>query len=179
VHVTDAGWNLSSKPDMDTPLLVSVDTCVLLGLMAHEPPPWRFVRMARVVGVSFAVPPTAIYELFHQVDNHANTELQYHARRAVVAISGENLPDFFPADLTDEQLNLAKQAARRLRREHLLPAEEWNDTLIICESAVLGCDYLLTDDTHLLGVPQQRLAEVLRQMNLRVPRIISYASILT
>jgi hypothetical protein len=165
---------------MVTPLLrASFDTCVVLSLVRHEQEVWRAIRRLREHGVTFLLTPTVAFELDHFADDYSNTERQWLAGEALSIIGTESMRDVAVAVFTPAQLTQVGQAARRLRHEQLLPPEEWNDTQIICEAALFNCDYLLTGDTHLLGIPQQRLAEVLRQMDLRAPRIISYASILT
>lgn len=149
-----------------------------MDLADNYQPAWNAIRRIRKQGFRFALCPTALDELMHAADDYARPQHQWLGQKSLSSIGG-TLPDFGFADLTDEELDLVDAAVRRLRRENLLPHEERHDLKIVCETAVLGSDYLLTDDTHLLGIPQKRLAEVLRQMDLRSPRIISYASILT
>ena len=46
---------------------------------------------------------------------------------------------------------IAERIAGRIREQGLTPREELNDSLVLAESALLGCSLLLTSDEHLRG----------------------------
>jgi rRNA-processing protein FCF1 len=152
-----------------------------MALANHQRAAWRVLRLIRqrVPGAVFVVPSTVLEELGHLSNDFDNTERQRLASEALGEIGSGLLPDFRYLNLTDEQLDRAERAARRLCREKLLPPEEWHDACIICEAAVSGCAYLLTEDTHLLGISKKRLGQVLFLMGLPAPDFISCSSALT
>ena len=59
----------------------------------------------------------------------------------------------------------------RLQEARLLPAEEYNDGLILAEAALLGCVILLTGDAHLRGLDFQRASLELKAFDVEMPVI--------
>ena len=66
---------------------------------------------------------------------------------------------------------IAERIAQRLREQRLIPEEEVNDSLVLAESALLGCSLLLTSDEHLRGVDFERLTLELRSFDVPAPVI--------
>lgn len=64
-----------------------------------------------------------------------------------------------------------ERVARQLRNEHLLPAAEVNDSVIVVEAAVLNASLLLTTDEHLRGMDYLRLKLLLEKFELSAPVI--------
>jgi hypothetical protein len=78
---------------------------------------------------------------------------------------------FEPVDLMPVEHGIAERAAERLRGEGLLPTEEINDSLILAESALLGCAMLLTSDSHLRDLDFQAASLALKAADLDAPVI--------
>ncbi len=74
-------------------------------------------------------------------------------------------------DLTPVQHGIAEQIADRVRAAGLLPAEEYNDSLILAESALLNCAMLLTSDGHLRNLDFRRTALELKSCDVEMPVI--------
>ena len=56
-----------------------------------------------------------------------------------------------------------------MQEARLLPAEEYNDGLILAEAALLGCAILLTSDAHLRGLDFPRAARELEAFDVEMP----------
>jgi hypothetical protein len=80
---------------------------------------------------------------------------------------------FHPVDFNAVEEAVADNATRRLRESGLLPYEERNDASIIAEAAVLDCVLPVSRDSHLLDLDRERLAMLLRHLDLPVPLIAS------
>jgi hypothetical protein len=76
-----------------------------------------------------------------------------------------------PIDLLEAQHQTATRIGRRLRDSNLLPAPEVNDSLVLAESALLGCSILLTSDEHLRSMDFERLTFELRAFDVAPPVI--------
>jgi len=61
-------------------------------------------------------------------------------------------------ELTDLQTVTARNIANKLIEQEIVPPEERNDALILAEAAVLGCQLLISSDSHLRDVDPARLA---------------------
>ena len=61
--------------------------------------------------------------------------------------------------------------ADELQEAGLLPAEEYNDGLILAEAALLNCAILLTGDAHLRGLDFQRVSLALKAFDVEMPVI--------
>ena len=66
---------------------------------------------------------------------------------------------------------IVERIADRLQEARLLPAEEYNDGLILAEAALLGCAILLTGDSHLRGMDFQRASLELKAFDVEMPVI--------
>ena len=66
---------------------------------------------------------------------------------------------------------IVERIAEEIRIKDLLPTEEKNDSLIVAESALLGCRILLSGDAHLRGVDFQRLTLLLKDFDVAAPVI--------
>ena len=53
----------------------------------------------------------------------------------------------------------------------MIPGEEVNDSLVLTESALLGCSMLLTSDEHLRGIDFERLTMELHAFDVTAPVI--------
>ena len=61
---------------------------------------------------------------------------------------------------------IVERNADKLQVAGLLPAEEYNDGLILAEAALLHCAILLTGDAHLRGLDFQRASLELKAFDL-------------
>jgi hypothetical protein len=72
---------------------------------------------------------------------------------------------------------MAERIASRVRERDLVPGEEINDSLVLAESALLGCSVLLTSDEHLRGIDFERLTLELQAFDVAAPVIATPAEI--
>ena len=76
-----------------------------------------------------------------------------------------------PASLIAVSHGIAERIAERVRSRSLMPEEEINDSLVLAESALLGCSLLLTSDEHLRGIDFERLTLELQAFDVAAPVI--------
>jgi hypothetical protein len=66
---------------------------------------------------------------------------------------------------------IVERIAGKLQEAGLLPAEEYNDGLILAEAALLNCAVLLSGDAHLRGLDFQRASLELKAFDVEMPVI--------
>jgi hypothetical protein len=152
------------------PPLVAVDANVLFDLAAE----WDEVVDAvslireRLVGCRLLIPPT----VQHELANWALRELGPNADLARKAIRLSQSWWIVPVNLIPAAHGIAEQIAQNLREQELIPEEEFNDSLVLVESALLGCSMLLSSDEHLRGIDFEQLTLALQAFDV-VPPIIA------
>jgi predicted nucleic acid-binding protein len=126
------------------------------------------VILRRLKPSRFLVTPTVFQELVY-LASHSETEIERdQALRAVRGLAGWNLD---LVNLVPVGQGIVEWIADRLQQIALLPAEEYNDGLILAEAALLGCAILLTGDGHLRGLQFQRAALELKAFDVEMPVI--------
>jgi len=80
--------------------------------------------------------------------------------------------DIYPYDLKAVGHGIAEADAQKLFDLHLLPEEEFNDGLILIETALAGIRCLVTSDHHLLEIDNAKLIGALGDMDLTAVQII-------
>lgn len=145
--------------------LFAADTNFLLDLANGEEDARDALEIIRkrVPGALICVPPTVIDELAAGVEiwTGDKRDLAITALTSLKAKWGLQPFDLIPAGHGVVDVNAANFVAAGL-----LPAEEWNDALILAESALLGCTLLITADAHLRGIDKNRLREILGDKHL-------------
>lgn len=108
----------------------------------------------RACGVPIMVPPTVIQELV------AGTELfgtQHQRDLALLSLKSMREWGLSPVNLIPAGHGIVGEISKKLRAKGLIPEAEVNDSLILAEAGLLGADFLITSDAHLLGIDQTRL----------------------
>ncbi len=132
---------------------LALDTNLLFDLAGEKNFAHTFREVYQERGYSLMVPPTAIQELtFYALDKQCAESPQ--ARKALGEIRAWNLSPF---DLKSVGHGITEQFANRLLRLGLLPEGEFNDGLILAETALAGIPVLVTSDADLLDVDAIRL----------------------
>jgi predicted nucleic acid-binding protein len=158
---------------MHKPQLVAVDTNVLLRLAdGHEATidVWHLIKR-RIHPVQFIVLPTVLGELASKLADDADPRVAQTAAKALKELRARW--HFQPRDFNAVEEAVAANAVRRLRDSGIVPYEERNDASIIAEAAVQNCILLVSRDSHLLEVDSERLAWLLRELDLPTPVIAS------
>ena len=114
------------------------------------------------------VPPTVFQELVFLADGSEAESDREQARRALRGLAGWR---FNVVNLVPVGHGIVERIADRPQAAHLLPPEEYNDGLILAESALLGCAILLTGDAHLRGLDFQRASLELKACDVEMPVI--------
>lgn len=78
-----------------------------------------------------------------------------------------------PLNLVPVGHGITDRIAGELRRRGFLPDEEVNDSFIVAESALTGCNILLSSDQHILDIPGDRLALMLTEADVETLIIAS------
>lgn len=159
---------------MATPLLrsplIAVDTNVPLDLAddkEHALDALEAVRRRLKPG-RVLVTPTVFQELVFLADESDTAAEREQAKRALrdLAVWGLELVNLVPVGH-----GIVERIADKLQEAGLLPAEEYNDGLILAEAALLNCAILLTGDAHLRGLDFQRAALELKAFDVDMPVI--------
>ena len=155
---------------LNPPLLVAVDTNVALDFADQSEAVVDSIDniRKRTGSGTLCVPPTATLELGHAADFGETAEKRSAARKFLRQHRAWNfqLIHFVPAGHAQ-----VVRIAERLRACGLLPESEINDSLVLAESALLGCSMLLTADEHLRGIDFERLTLELLAFDASAPVI--------
>ena len=137
----------------------ALDTNVLIDLGEGKPFAQRFLGTYRAAGL--AVPPTVIQELVHiaTTDHPA----QKHAHTALTNMVRWNIQPF---NLIAVGHGITEVNARKLMASGVLTDGEFNDGLIVVETALVGVSALVTSDKHLLLINPAQLAQKLNEFDL-------------
>jgi predicted nucleic acid-binding protein len=150
--------------------LIAVDTNVPLDLAEgkeHVLDALAVIRR-RLKPSRILVTPTVFHELVY-LASESETEIERgRAARVVRGLAGWN---FDLVNLVPVGHGIVERIADRLQQTNLLPAEEYNDGLILAEASLLGCAIVLTGDGHLRGLDFQRAALELKRFDVEMPLI--------
>jgi predicted nucleic acid-binding protein len=151
------------------PQLIAVDANVLFDLADGLDDMVDAVAIirGRVQDARLLMPPTVQQELAIWV-LRGDVEKRASARKAVQLSRSWSI---IPASLIAVRHGIAERIAERVRGCGLLPEEEVNDSLLLAESALLGCSLLLTSDAHLRGMNFERLTLELQAFDVAAPVI--------
>jgi predicted nucleic acid-binding protein len=144
----------------------ALDSNILIDLGERKPFALAFLSAYQSSGL--AVPPTVVQEL-----THLALDLSHPASKfAFEALSNMRQWDIFPYDLKSVGHGITELDAQTLTRKGLLPDEEFNDGLIIIETALACLPILVTSDKHLLGINQAQLIRELGELDLPPVNIV-------
>lgn len=151
------------------PQLVAVDANVLFDLADELDDVVDAVSVIRerLREARFLIPPTAQHELANWA-LHGDGPKRESARKA---IQQSQFWRIVPVNLIAVRHGIAERIAARVREQGLIPDEEVNDSLVLAESALLGCSMLLTSDEHLRGIDFERLTLELQAFDVTAPVI--------
>lgn len=158
---------MAAKPNR--PQLVAVDSNVLFDLADG----WDDVVDAvsvirqRLHDACFLLPPTVQHELANWAWRGEGPK-RASARKAVQLSQSWRI---VPVNLIAVRHGIAERIAERVRARGLIPDEEVNDSLVLAESALLGCSMVLSSDEHLRGIDFERLTLELRAFDVTAPVI--------
>ena len=96
-----------------------------------------------------------------ELDHFADTPSFGKQALALKALSIMTASGIQPTLLTDRQNAIARLIAHKLLEQGIIPPRERNDAFILAEAAVLGCQLLVSSDSHLRDADRARLERVL------------------
>jgi len=151
------------------PQLVAVDANVLFDLAdgLDDVVDAVSVIRERLREARFLIPPT----VQHELAKWALTGEEQKRKAACRAIRLGRSWRFVPVNLIPVSHGIAERIAERIRRQGLIPEEEINDSLVLAESALLGCSVLLTSDEHLRSIDFERLTLEMQAFDATAPII--------
>lgn len=158
---------MAARPNR--PQLVAVDANVLFDLAdgLDDVVDAVSVIRERLRDARFLIPPTVQHEL-------ANWALRGDGQKRAAARKAIRLGQSWrivPVNLIAAGHGIAERIAERVREQGLIPEEEVNDSLVLAESALLGCSMLLSSDEHLRGIDFERLTLALQAFDVTAPVI--------
>ena len=155
---------------LNPPKLVAVDTNVALDFARGVDDVCDAIAtiQARIRGVELWLPPTVVEELAHAVVSSPHRDVQVAAAKMIRQhrALGFRLVNFIPMGF-----DYIERVAEKLRRRGLLPEEEVHDSMILAETAALGCALLTSSDDDLRGVDHEKLTLELARFDLEAPVI--------
>lgn len=153
---------------LNPPLLVAIDTNVALDFAdgRDEVIDSLATIRKRIKDGTLCVPPTVALELAHAADFGETSDKRAAARKFLQQHRAWNfrLVHFILAGQPQ-----VIRVAECLREQGLIPEQEVNDSLVLAESALLGCAMLLTSDEHLRGIDFERLTLALQAFDVSAP----------
>ena len=149
--------------------LVAVDTNVLFDIADGLDDVVDAVSLVpqRLSFARLVIPPTVQHELA-DLAFRGEGQKRETARKAIQLCQTWHI---VPAGLIAVRHGIAERIAERMREQGLIPSGEVNDSLVLAESALLGCSILLTSDEHLRGINFERLTLVLQAFDVTAPVI--------
>jgi predicted nucleic acid-binding protein len=156
---------MAARPNR--PQLVAVDANVLFDLAEglEDVVDAVTVIRERLHDVRLLIPPTVQHELANWAARGSGQK-QASASKAIQLGHDWNI---IPVNLIAVRHGIADRIAERIREKGLIPIEEVNDSLVLAESALLGCSMLLTSDEHLRGIDFERLTLELQGFDVTAP----------
>ena len=150
-------------------MLIAADTNILLDLALETEAITDALETLRkrLPKARFVVPPTVLHELALAVKSGETAK----RTAALEALSRLHEWGFEPLNLVPVGHGIVERIAEALRHEKFLPPGELNDSLVMAESALLGCGILLSADGHLRGMDYQRLKLLLQDFHVAAPLI--------
>lgn len=129
-------------------LLIAVDTNVLLDQAAgvENVPDCLEVIRSRLKAEVFLVTPTVLQELAYQSERGSTAKKK---ATALTALQSLRKWGYSPVNLIAVGHGVTEQIGFKLRRLGIIPEDQVNDSLIVAEAALLGCQILLSSDSHL------------------------------
>ena len=146
---------------------LSLDTSLVFDLAEEKDFAHEFREEFQSQGYRLLLPPTARHELHTIFTEGASPAERDLARRALLNLRPWGIQPF---DLDATAEAIAKNLARDLLSLRLIPEEEFNDGLILAESAVVGIPLLVTSDKHLLDIDEDALLLALNEADLPAVR---------
>jgi hypothetical protein len=135
---------------------------------------WQLLKRRRRP-VQFVALPTVMDELASKLADDSEPVVRAAVEKALRELRSRWR--FQPADFNAVQDAIAVNAMQRLRDYGLIPYEERNAS-IVAEAAVLNCVLLVSRDSHLTGIDHDKLALLLRQLDLAAPIIATPETLL-
>ncbi len=132
---------------------LALDTNIPLDLAAGEDFAHDFIEVFREKGYALSVPPTVVQELTLLAFGNSSAKQE----KALKALQQLRQWGIEPYDLKSVGHGITEQFARRLIQKRLLPEEEFNDGLILAETALAHIPILATSDKHLLDIEESEL----------------------
>jgi predicted nucleic acid-binding protein len=123
---------------------------------------------SRLPQARFVVPPSVFQELAHVALRDSSAERRELGTRALRQLRSQRIDVI---EIVPVGQGVVETVARRIRSAGLLPEGEIHDSVILAETALLGCAVLLTSDAHLRGIDHVRLTWELHALDLSVPII--------
>jgi predicted nucleic acid-binding protein len=130
-------------------VLVAVDTNVLIDQALDDADVIEAISIIRVrlENISLIVTPTVLDELAWAADHETDFETR---EAALKALSNLQQWEYEPLNVVPVGKGIVEQISFKLRSAGILPNEEANDASVLAEAALIGCQILLTSDSHLI-----------------------------
>lgn len=132
---------------------LALDTNIPLDLAAGEDFAHAFIEVFREKGYALQVPPTVVQELSFLAFTAGGAKQE----KALKALRHLREWGIEPYDLKSVGHGITERFANRLIEKRLLPEAEFNDGVILAETALAHIPILATSDKHLLDIEESDL----------------------
>ncbi len=142
---------------------LSLDANILFDLAGDNGSAHDFPEVFQSKGYALVLPPTAVHELHVMFADGDSLEERELAQTALTHVLEWGIRPF---DLDSTQEAVCEQFVRGLLQQTLLPADEFNDGLILAETSLAKIPMLVTSDKHLLTIDENALLLAFNEANL-------------
>jgi predicted nucleic acid-binding protein len=146
---------------------LALDSNLLFALAEEEDWAHTFQESFQARGYSFFAPPTVVQEIAHAAFEKSG-KVSQSALKALRALRGWGVT---PYDLKSVGHGISERVARKILGARLLPEPEFNDALILAETALAEIPLLVSADQHLHGIDSDALNICLAASDLPLVRV--------
>lgn len=141
---------------------LALDTNLLLALAEDRDYAHDFRERFQAAGYTLLASPTVFQELAY-AGLYDGEPKRSNARKATSQAANWGI---VPFELSSVEKAITERFAERLFARRLLPAEEFNDALILAETSVADIPLLVTSDKHLLDMDEDALLLLFNEADL-------------
>ena len=141
---------------------LSLDTNLLLDLAKPQDFAHEFREEFQSRGYALMLAPTVLSELEYLLTYGGES------RRRLAQTASEEIEAWrlTPFGLSEVNHTIAGQFSRVLQQQCLIPADEFNDALILAETSLAEVPFLVTSDRHLLNIDEDALRLAFQEVDL-------------
>ena len=159
---------------LQTQLRLALDTNVLFDRAANHDFAITILEFLHTHEIALIVTYTVLAELGSAVSRPISAQKAELAKRALDCFRTWGIQTEV---IEGSNLGIAAEVSNALRREQLLPYDEFHDGCILAEAALAKAQYLVTSDHHLISMDREKTKRVLKAQALSDVHVVSPRSL--